>query len=279
MPPFLKDNEPAKGWIHLYNSTTLATEVCNCGRPEGYKNPYVENRMYVNEPTGARVYFFNVVGKRRIHGHLSVEEMGRRPLAALRELNQRRCCSTCDDICPKQACQANRDVSGMCFLPKAAKNQLFNPVERFRWPKLENDGYWVKDLDTLMGEIARFVRPRTTLLSTLYSWDTECSLKEKSSALRQYEKHDKAKSDAFYLTSPAQNRPEGPVYTADTCWRKAVGLSSRWTVMDTHASMKNLWEDVLLPKKDPGHAYIDHIHFHCDVYRIWNNFILNTICN
>jgi len=62
-------SDAAVGWSHFFSAsnkqlnTKSSTEVCNCGRPEGYKNPFVENRYCTHTQATSELEIFSLLSE------------------------------------------------------------------------------------------------------------------------------------------------------------------------------------------------------------------------
>ena len=268
----------AMRWSLFFQNTSTQNEICDCGRADGFKNPFVENRIYFQPDKSFKIMFFWVIGDRLSHGHIGFENLDKNELQGLLS---RRCCNSCGSICSKlkDKCSIQR-YPGNCFLPiKARIQQKLYKKNKYRSQNISGKNFfWTKNIDDLLLDISKAHKPKALLLGTLYSW-LECdkvAFERKLNILQQV-KRTSPTIRAFYRTCPTvkEKKTQKPVNHDDECFRKA-SKSSKWGILDANYIIRRLWEYDLNVAQD---SYYDHIHFKCFVYRELNNALLNRLCN
>lgn len=274
-PAILNMGKDALRWSRFFQNTSSQNEICDCGRPNGYKNPFVENRIYFHPDKSFKIMFFWVIGDRLSHGHIGFENLDKKEL---QELLSKRCCNTCGAICSKlkDKCSILR-YPGNCFLPiKARVQQKLYKKNKYQSQSIsKKDFFWTKNINDLLLDISETYKPKVLILGTLYEW-LKCDFERKLNLLSQV-KHISPTTRAFYRTCPTvkEKKTQKPVNHDDECFRKA-SKSSKWGILDTNYIIRRLWEYDLNVAQD---SYYDHIHFKCFVYRELNNVLLNRLCN
>lgn len=279
IPPAILDmGNDSLRWSLFFQNSSSRNEICNCGRPDGFKNPFVENRIYFHPDKSFKIMFFWVIGDRLSHGHIGFENHDKNKL---QELLSKRCCNTCGEFCSKikDKCRFQR-YAGNCFLPvKARIQQKLYKKDLYKSQSIsKNKFFWTKNIDDLLLEVAEVHKPKALILGTLYSW-LQCdkdTFMRKLNLLRKV-KHNSPTTRAFYRTCPTVKAKNTniPVNHADECFRKAA-KTSKWNILDANYIIRRLWEYDLNVAQE---SYYDHIHFKCFVYRELNNVLFNRICN
>ena len=70
----------AMRWSLFFQNTSTQNEICDCGRADGFKNPFVENRIYFQPDKSFKIMFFWVIGDKLSHGHIGFENLDKNEL-------------------------------------------------------------------------------------------------------------------------------------------------------------------------------------------------------
>ena len=282
LSPALRNDNEAKRWLMFFQNSSTSREVCDCGRPEGFKNPFVENRFYFHSSApdkSFKISFYWVIGDQLSFGHIGFENRFTHR-DTLRTQLYKKCCKTCGEFCPKNDCNLQK-YPGNCFMPIEARSiQKKYKVSGRNFGSTSNreSGFWSKSIDELVRDISKVHKPKVLILGTLYSW-LECdevSRRRKIDILKEA-KSVSPETESYYRTCPTVKvkGSNEALNHDDICFREASEISG-WSIFDTNYMIKRLWE---FDPQTARESYYDHIHFKCFVYREFNNFLLNRVCN
>jgi len=222
LPTILRVGNDALRWSLFFQNSSSQNEICDCGRPDGFKNPFVENRIYFHPDKSFKIMFFWVIGDRLSHGHIGFENLDKKEL---QELLSKRCCNTCGAFCSKvkDKCSIQR-YPGNCFIPfKARIQQKLHKENKYRSQSIsKKDFFWTKNIHDLLLDISEAHKLKALVLGTLYSW-LECdevAFERKLNILKQV-KRASPTARAFYRTCPTvkEKKTNKPVNHDEECFR------------------------------------------------------------